>query len=219
MRQFLKSALAILAAFATGLGTASPAEEVKLDLCKVAVPQIAADSTIFIKTFSTDNVDLGTGKKKHKEKARETAESMKEMAPSAFTAAFISHLKKEGQFLEVLKYGEGETGAGESGEGQLGEGALLVEGEFTLLNPGSRGKRHWVGFGAGKSKICVKGHVVNAQQEELATFEDCRSGNLGLFGGRAEGMMVTDIYKGAYYLADFMVTWAKGDLPTSVTEK
>ena len=125
---------------------------------------------------------------------------------------FVARLKERAVFPSVAVLEEGA---------ELPAGALLVEGDFTKLNPGSRGKRYWVGMGAGKSKICIAGRVVSAAGDVLATFEHCRSGTMGWFGGRAEGMMATDVHQTAFHLADFMAAWATASppIPTRVSIK
>ena len=130
-------------------------------------------------------------------------------APMSFREAFVRRLSENAPFAAVEVHEGGDVPAG----------SLLVEGEFTALNPGSRGKRFAVGMGAGRSKICIAGHVVDADGEELIKFEDCRSGNLGWFGGRSEGMMSQDVYLSAQNLANFLTAWVKQELPTLVTKK
>ena len=92
---------------------------------------------------------------------------------------------------------------------------MLLEGEFTVLNPGNRNKRYWVGMGAGKSKVCVAGRVVTAGGEVLGRFSDCRSGSgmMAFTGGRSEGMMSNDVFRCAVNIADFLGAWATGRLP------
>ena len=55
---------------------------------------------------------------------------MKTMAPISFREALIKRLAEAGTFAEVRALDEGEIAANR----------LVVEGRFTVLNPGSRGK-------------------------------------------------------------------------------
>ena len=61
---------------------------------------------------------------------------------------FVSTLEKSGPFkaVRVLKADEA-----------VPDGALVVEGKFVTLDPGSRTKRYFAGFGAGKSSVKVAG--------------------------------------------------------------
>ena len=71
------------------------------------------------------------------------------------------------------------------------------------------------------SKVCVDGRVVTAAGELLGEFADCRSGTgmMAFTGGRAEGMMSNDIYRGAVNIGDFLSTWAAGQLPAPIKAK
>ena len=190
-----------------GSGGASIADEVKLDSYRV-LGDLPAGSQILVKAFGTENTHFG---KLKKERQKETAENMKAVAPVSLQQSLIQHLTTEGAFSEVAAYEEGELPAN----------AVLVEGEFTILNPGNRNKRYFVGAGAGKSKVCVDGRVVTAAGELLGEFADCRSGTgmMAFTGGRAEGMMSNDIYRGAVNIGDFLSTWAAGQLPAPIKAK
>ena len=87
----------------------------------------------------------------------------------------------------------------------------MIEGEFTKLNPGSRGKRYGIGFGAGKSQVCASGKVVRGVQGEvLMEFDHCRHEAVGIFGGDSEVQMTADSRATGSHLADFMGKWADG---------
>ncbi|AAR35248.1 DUF4410 domain-containing protein [Geobacter sulfurreducens] len=58
--------------------------------------------------------------------------------------------------------------------------AVILEGAFTEFNAGNRAVRFWVGFGAGKTYLKVKGRLIDAESgKELATFEDRETGYRG----------------------------------------
>ena len=103
-------------------------------------------------------------------------------------------------------------GAELAGEGAGPDGALHLRGEFTVLNPGSRGKRFWVGMGAGRSRVCVKGELVDGEGRPLFTFEHCRSGtgSWSFVGGRSEGLMISDLSGTAEKLSAFLESWSHG---------
>ena len=90
------------------------------------------------------------------------------------------------------------------------EDCLIIEGDFTVLNPGSKGKRYMVGFGAGKSKTCLEGKIVTPAGNVLADFDHCRSQAIGLFGGDSEAQMLKDSVKSGSRFAEFMSRWAAG---------
>ena len=187
---------------------AALADEVKLDSYRVEESSAPADVTVLVKAFDASKADLG---KQKKPRQRETAQNMQSMAPLAFREGLVQRLSESGAFDEVMAFDEGE----------IPGNALVVAGRFTVLNPGNRAKRYWAGFGAGKSRVCIEGSVVDAEDNQLATFSDCRSGT-GMFsfgGGKSEGMMSNDVYKAAFNTADFMAQWARGQLPSLVKTK
>ena len=144
------------------LATAVDADEIKVDRYEIKVQSVAQDSTIVFRDFSVENTDFGKQKKKTQQDA---AQIMRTTAPLAFREAFVRHLNESGSFAGV----EAATA-----DTEIPQGALVVEGEFTALNPGSRAKRYWVGMGAGRSKICIAGRVINASGETIVSFDDCR---------------------------------------------
>jgi hypothetical protein len=65
-------------------------------------------------------------------------------------------------------------------EGAAPQGTLLIEGKFVTIDPGSRAKRYFAGFGAGKSVVKVAGQVKDSAGRTLATFEQQRVGTMGV---------------------------------------
>ncbi len=202
-----KKGIAIVLAWLLTMTFVATAEaEIKIDRYEVKSTPESTDVPFVFTDFSIESTDFG---KMKKQSQIEAVDIMKNTAPSAFRDAFLRKLAENGTFASV----EALEGDGAP------DGALLVRGEFTALNPGSRAKRYMVGMGAGRSKICIAGNVANAAGEVLVKFQDCRSGNLGWFGGRSEGMMSQDVYLAASNLADFVTAWAENKLPTLVTAK
>jgi hypothetical protein len=65
--------------------------------------------------------------------------------------------------------------------GDAKDKAVVLEGNFTEFNGGNRALRFWVGFGAGKTYLKVKGRLVDAVSgKELASFEDQETGYKGV---------------------------------------
>ena len=88
---------------------------------------------------------------------------------------------------------------------------VIVTGKFVTLDPGSRAKRYFAGFGAGKSSVKVVGEVKDASGKTLATFEQRRIGAMGLGGGDSLGKLMADSRSIGEDVAKFMGRWARGD--------
>jgi hypothetical protein len=115
----------------------------------------------------------------------------------------ISRLTESGVFGEI----------GEFGDGELPEGSFLIQGEFTVLNPGNRAARYWASGMAGKAKICFVGRVLAADGVEAVTFQDCRKGSgFWTFGGNSAGLMMADIDHAAEALTAVLTAWGRGEL-------
>ena len=68
---------------------------------------------------------------------------------------------------------------------RIGKGnALVVEGKFVTIDPGSRVKRYLGGFGAGKSSVKATGIVKDSSGRTLATFAQRRIGVISAMGPR-----------------------------------
>ena len=91
------------------------------------------------------------------------------------------------------------------------EGALVVEGNFVTLDPGSRAKRYFASFGAGKSSVAISGSVKDATGQTLATFEQRRIGAIGLYGGDSLGKLMSDARSIGEDVGQFLGKWARGD--------
>jgi len=182
-------------------GLCQASEGYVLDRYEVKSAAVSSDSPILIRNFSTENTDFG---KLKKDVQKETAAMMKRAAPSALAESLKSRLAESGVFGEVGDYDDGE----------LAEGTLLLEGEFTVLNPGNRAKRYWAMGAAGKSRICFVGRVLDADGAEVITFEDCRTGaGLWTVGGNSAGLMMADLDHAAEALTTVLAAWARGELP------
>ena len=79
------------------------------------------------------------------------------------------------------------------------------------LDPGSRAKRYFAGFGAGKSSVKVTGTVKDATGKMLATFTQRRVGAMGMGGGDSLGKLMSDSRKIGEDIANFVAKWARGD--------
>ena len=172
-----------------------------LDHATVFQDTISREVPVRIRPFSTEDADLGTGAKKNKPKYQQIAKEMQETAPGLLQTGLIQNLKELG-FVDVEPV---------DGAQPIPEECYVIEGEFTVLNPGSQAKRYWAGFGAGKSRVCSTGRVVDAEGNLLLEFDHCRHEAMGLFGGESEGQMAKDSHATGAHLAEFMAKWADGD--------
>ena len=171
-----------------------------LDRATIYQDSISKSQPVRVHRFSTDNAALGTGAKKNKPKYRLIAQDMKENAPEFLLEGIIDELTASG-FEDVAEFSPDE---------EIAEDCLIIEGDFTVLNPGSKGKRYMVGFGAGKSKTCLEGKIVTPAGNVLADFDHCRSQAIGLFGGDSEAQMLKDSVKSGSRFAEFVSRWAAG---------
>lgn len=172
-----------------------------LDRAVVHVDQLPGGVPIALRVFGTDDADLGSGADPGKERYHRIALAMKEAAPPALADAFRAEAERDGVFTPVAVLGADE---------EAPEDAVLVEGEFTVLNPGSRGRRYWIGMGSGRARICVAGTVRLPDGDLAAEFEHCRSGVIGNWGGDSSALMATDIHETGVRIADFAVNLSRG---------
>jgi len=83
-------------------------------------------------------------------------------------------------FLEGLKKGVPDAVIAPA---PSASGALIVRGKITLLDPGSRAKRMWVGYGAGAARTAIEGEIVDAKTRQvLVRFTQERRSGIERFG-------------------------------------
>ena len=158
--------------------------------------------TVVMKPFDTSTADLGTGGKSGKEARQEEARTMQTEGPKVLASKFVSALQEKDLFKSVRVADANET---------IEPPALIVEGKFVTLDPGSRAKRYFAGFGAGKSSVKVTGTVKDASGKTLATFTQRRVGAMGVGGGDSLGKLMSDSRKIGEDIANFLAKWARGD--------
>ena len=175
----------------------------KLDLIKLHVATLpaGADIPVVIRRFSTEGANLGTGGEGGKESRVAEAKKMQADGPNLLATEFVARLLKLGPYGKV-------TAAG--AEDPVPPEAIVVEGKFVLIDPGSRAARYAAGFGAGKSQIAVEGTVKDGSGKLLAEFAQKRVGSMGAFGGDSLDKMTDDTKRVGEDLASFMGTWARG---------
>jgi hypothetical protein len=101
---------------------------------------------------------------------------------------------------------EGGVDADTSPRGAPAMGKVMVEGQVTLIDGGSRALRYWVGFGAGATKFAVRGRVRTADGKVLGEFSDERRSGFGMFGGDTETLMHRCVESVAYDVANMIIT-------------
>ena len=168
----------------------------------VAALEQAPNLLVVIKPFDASAADLGTGGKSGKDARQQEAKTMQNEGPRVLGERFVATLEKGGPFkaVRVLKADEAAP-----------DGALVVEGKFVTLDPGSRTKRYFAGFGAGKSSVKVVGAVKDSTGRTLATFEQRRIGSMGVGGGDSLGKLMSDSRSIGEDIGKFLAKWARGD--------
>lgn len=168
----------------------------------VAALDRPGDLTMVIKPFDASAADLGTGGKDGKSARQQEAQTMKNEGPRVLAERFVEELQKASPFKAARLLRPDES---------VPEGALVVEGTFVTLDPGSRAKRYFAGFGAGKSAVEVKGVVKDAAGRTLASFTQRRVGAMGVGGGDSLGKLMSDARSIGEDIAKFVATWARGE--------
>jgi len=179
-------------------------EEGLLDAIELYVATLPApaERIVIVKPFTTEKAELGTGAKEGDDnKAQGQAQRLQAEGPKTLAEALVASLKEAGSF----------KGANVAGS-EAGDAAntLVVEGTFTEMDPGSRAKRYFVGFGAGKAAVAVSGTVKDGNGTLLATFKQRRVGAMGVAGGDSVKKMTDDCKSIGEDIAKFLSAWAKG---------
>jgi uncharacterized protein DUF4410 len=194
----------VLAASLTAIGAeqAAPVQTVKDGILDEAVLyvqklDVTPATAIVIKPFSATDSDLGTGGEGGKDTRKAEAKQIQEQGPGILGDAFVAKLKELGPPAAVSSAASGAADA------------VVVEGKFTTIDPGSRTKRYFVGFGAGKSIVEVSG-TIKTGDKVLATFKHKRLGVMGAGGGDSLKKLSADTKSIGEDIAKFVSEWAKG---------
>jgi hypothetical protein len=200
MRHFFM-ALAALAVLgiggpSQGLAQDKPVRTIKdgvIDQAKLYAEKLPAATVVVIRPFSATDADIVEGEKK------EDTKTMQGEAPKLLAEQFVAKLKGFGPFTDVSVL---------DGAGTAPAGALLVEGKFIEMDPGSQAKRIFVGYGAGKSGVKIVGTIKSADGNLLAEVEQRR---VGVMSGRdSVAILRADTKAIGEDLAKFLSEWAKG---------
>lgn len=196
----LTAALVMSAAAQSPVKTIEDGVLDKIELHVAAIDK-PGDLVVVIKPFDASGANLGTGGKEGKETRQQEAQTMQNEGPRVLAEKFVASLQG-GPFksAQALKADESAP-----------TGALIVEGKFVTLDPGSRAKRYFAGFGAGKSSVQVAGVVKDASGKTLATFEQRRIGAMGMGGGDSLGKLMADSRSIGEDIAKFLAKWGRGE--------
>lgn len=166
-----------------------------LDVENRLVRSIPRGVDVVIRQFSTDGVDLGTGAEGGSESRVEAAEKIKASGPALLAASLALKLE------EAKRFGNVSTDA----NAPLTANTIVIEGKFLTINPGSRAKRYWIGFGAGRSGVYVSGRVLDSRGELLAEFQHGRHSGIGTYGGSYVKFLTDDVEDVGEDIGDFLV--------------
>jgi len=142
-----------------------------IDQIEILGPFKAADyKTIVVVPFETEDVELP-------KEDDNTYEPVKKVLAS-ITEPFVKGL--------------GDRGAKVSIDAKPGKGAgtLIIRARVLEMDPGSKAKRYFAGFGAGAARAKIKGELVDAKTKTvLVKFTQERRSGVGTMGGGYEALM------------------------------
>lgn len=162
-----------------------------LDRAVLHVATLDRSAPLHIATFGVDQAKLG--KAKHKDVARQMAQTV----PHLLASDIVAELRNFNFSNVTLDQSENANTDG-----------WVLRGEFTEINPGSQAARVWVGFGAGKSKVCIQANLEDDQGKIMGEFAHCTH---SLGWGESDSQMESDTDLLGYKFAKFMDKWANGN--------
>ena len=161
-----------------------------VDHARLSAPAIEPGSTIYVEDFSTADANLG------KAKHQDTAERLVSVLPHLLTIDLVEELRSYGFDARL---GSADV---------IPDDALVLAGRFTDLDPGNQSVRVWIGFGAGKSRVCIKGTVTKGASS-LGEFSHCRS---GIGWGESGAQVTNSADRMAQKVAELFGRWSSGNL-------
>lgn len=126
--------------------------------------RLSVYDTIVIKDLTTDGAEYSMINAEEKAKI----EAMKPMIIRMFSESLAMELKTKKLFKSVVSNVEPK------------EKSLILEGAITEFNAGSRALKFFVGFGAGKAYLKLRGRLLDSESgKELAVFDEREAGYRG----------------------------------------
>jgi len=145
---FLLSLTVAGSLFAAGDEKPLPKPDVLTEESVSTAQRLSGYDTIVINDIKTDGAELTNVDAEEKPRI----EAMKPLLVRSYSESLEIELKTRKLFKNILK--------NEKPKGK----AVILEGEITEFNAGNRALRFWVGFGAGKTYLKMKGRLVDARQ-------------------------------------------------------
>lgn len=131
-------------------------------------------STIVLKNFSLEDAKI------HKDM---DVQIYAKKLPENLSNMISEYLKEMNLFKKVVRYEEGKSY----------ENAIVLDGKFTKITPGSTAAKIIVGFGAGSSTVGAEGKIKDKKTgETLASFEHNRHSPFSAAPGRPEYILDAD---------------------------
>jgi hypothetical protein len=185
----------LLTALMVPLAAQSPVRTIEdgaLDEIKLYVEKLPSAAHVAIRPFSATDADLTEGAKDS-----EDTKKMQTEAPGMLSDSFAARIKKLAPATEVSTL---------TADAAVPPGAIVFEGKFIEMDPGSMAKRMFIGYGAGKSGVTAKGTLKSADGTLLAEFQQRRIG----MRSRGLEMLRDDTKQIGEDLAEFINKWATG---------
>jgi hypothetical protein len=156
------SAVAVMPAFCQDPAVAKP--NVLTEESIFTDKKIGSYDTLVIRDFNSEGAEYSRVDNEEKPKI----DAMIPILSRTITDNIEMQLKLKKLFQNILVNAEPR------------ENTMILEGSFTEFNAGSRALKLFVGFGAGKAYLKVKGRLIDAQTgQELAVFTDRETGYRG----------------------------------------
>ena len=165
-RSDLFAAALAMATATVGGDKASPGRirEGALDEIDLTASYAPARAPVVLRRFAAEKADLGSAKEGNNQQRKDAVRFIQTEGPRMLAEALVADVRAGGVIPSVNESDQPAP-----------EGSLVLEGEFEKIEPGSRAKRYWAGFGAGKSGITVTGRVLDSKGSVLATFRHTKN--------------------------------------------
>jgi hypothetical protein len=91
-------------------------------------------------------------------------------------------------------------------------GTLIIRGKVLEMDPGSKAKRYFAGFGAGAARAKITGEIVDAKTKTvLVRFTQERRSGVGMMGGGYEALMNRNMRALGEDVANLMAAFGSSD--------
>ncbi len=143
---------------------ALPKPDVLTDETVYTTRKLSSYDTLVIRDFNTNEAEYSRVDSEERPKI----DAMKPVLSKNITDNVKTQLKMKKLFSKILVNAKPR------------QNAVILEGSFTEFNAGSRALKFFVGYGAGKAYLKVKGRLIDARTgQELAVFTEREAGYRG----------------------------------------